>query len=264
MRVVPRADQAARPMHVAFSQTDHRPWPLPARRWAWRQSWHDLLFAHWPVPAAVLRRMVPAGLDVQEFDGTSWVGLVPFRMSGVVRRPLPDLPWISAFPEVNVRLYVQKDGKPGVWFLSLDAANPLAVWAARRFFHLPYYRAAMSMDADGDGDSIRYASRRPGAALAATYGPTSGGVYQAAHGSLEHFLTERYCLYAAAPDGSLWRNDIHHVPWPLQPARAALAENTLLSWHGLPTAGPPALLHFARRLDVVVWTAEQVAPARGR
>src|SRR4051794_15783952 len=117
-----------------------RPWPVPAARWTWRQSWYDLLFAHWPVPAADLRRLVPDGLRVQEFDGTSWVGVVPFRMAGVMRRSLPDLPWVSAFPELNLRLYVERDGKPGVWFLSLDAANALAVWAARRLFHLPYHR----------------------------------------------------------------------------------------------------------------------------
>ncbi len=101
-------------MHPALTRLDHRPWPIPQAAWAWRQSWHDLLFAHWPVPAKVLQPFVPSTLEVQELDGTSWIGLVPFRMSGVMRRPLPNLPWISAFPELNVRLYVVRDGKPGV------------------------------------------------------------------------------------------------------------------------------------------------------
>jgi len=132
-------------MHSAFDRVDHRPWPIPSHRWTWRQSWCDLLFAHWPIPAADLRPLVPAPLEVQEFDGTSWIGIVPFRMQGVMRRPWPDLPYFSAFPELNVRLYVEHEGRPGVWFLSLDATSALAVWAARRFFHLPYFHSKIRL-----------------------------------------------------------------------------------------------------------------------
>lgn len=245
-------------MHPAFSRIDHRPWPVPARPWSWRQSWRELLFAHWPVPAAVLEPYVPKPLRVQEFDGTAWIAAVPFRMAGVMRRPLPDLPWVSAFPELNVRLYVEHGGKPGVWFLSLDATNPLAVWAARRFFHLPYYRARMSLTRQRD--TIRYRSERserPAATFRASYRPTSD-VYASVPGSLEHFLTERYCLYAQAPDGSLRINEVHHLPWPLQKAEAEIETNTMLAVHGLAVDGPPALLHYAHRIDVVVWGAERV------
>ncbi len=243
-------------MHPAFARVDHRPWPVPTSGWTWRQSWHDLLFAHWRIPAKTLRSLVPEPLEVQEFDGTSWVGVVPFRMSGVMRRPLPDLPWVSAFPELNVRLYVSDGHKPGVWFLSLDATNPLAVWAARRFFHLPYFRARMSCERRGD--DIRYRSERPGASFAGSYGPASP-VFAAQSGSLEHFLTERYCLYARAPDGSLWRNEVHHMPWPLQRAHAEIERNSMLAVHGLSLEGPPSLVHFARSLDVAVWSGERVA-----
>jgi uncharacterized protein YqjF (DUF2071 family) len=242
-------------MHHALTRSSHRPWPLPAENWRWRQSWLDLLFLHWPVPAAALRPLVPAALELQERDGTAWLGLVPFRMEGVMRRPWPDLPWVSAFPELNVRTYVTLGNKPGVWFLSLDATNALAVWAARRFFHLPYHRARMSVARDADG--YHYSSSRPGADFVATYAPTSEP-YEAAPGSLEHWLTERYCLYARAPDGSLWRNDVHHHPWPLQAARASIEQNGMFSVHGIHVSGPPALLHFSRRLDVVVWSSERV------
>jgi uncharacterized protein YqjF (DUF2071 family) len=242
-------------MHAALARVEHRPWPVPARRWTWRQSWRDLLFAHWPVPLAVLRPLLPAGLEVQEFGGTSWVGVVPFRMAGVMRRPWPDLPWVSAFPELNVRLYVTRDGKPGVWFLSLDATNPLAVWAARRFFFLPYHRATMSLAHEQGG--IHYDSRRAGAEFAGQYRPTSE-VYQAAAGTLEHWLTERYCLYARDSRGTLWRNEVHHLPWPLQSADAVIERNSMLDGHGISLQGRP-LLHFARRLDVVVWDGERLA-----
>lgn len=247
-------------MHPAFERTGHRPWPHPARPWVMRQSWLDLLFAHWPVPASILQPLVPRQLLVQEFDGVSWVGVVPFRMEGVTPRGFPSLPWLSAFPELNLRLYVEPrdGGKPGVWFLSLDAGNPVAVWAARRFFHLPYFRAEMRLD--DDGSEIRYASRRraDGTAFQGRYRPI-GDVSEAKPGSIEHWLTERYCLYAQAPNGSLFRGEIQHQPWPLQPAEAEIEVNDLASPHGFTLDGPPALLHFARRLDVVVWGLEPIA-----
>jgi uncharacterized protein YqjF (DUF2071 family) len=242
-------------MHPALSRVTHRPWPVPDGAWAWRQSWCDLLFAHWPIPARQLQRLVPAPLTVHEFEGTSWVGVVPFRMQGVMRRPLPDLPWISAFPELNLRLYVEHDGKPGVWFLSLDASNSLAVWAARRFFHLPYFHAKMNFEwRTGQVDCRSVRSLEPGGLeFSASYEPTSEP-YESVPGSLEHWLTERYCLYAQSPTGQLYRSEVHHPPWPLQSAEATIRQNDLLAPHGITTSGPPALLHFARQLDVVVWS----------
>ena len=248
-------------MHPALRRTAHRPWPLPRGPWVMRQSWLDLLFAHWPVPATALRPLVPPSLSIQEHDGTSWVGVVPFRMEGVMARALPDLPGVSAFAELNLRLYVERDGKPGVWFVSLDAANSLAVWAARRFFHLPYFRADMS--AREEAGRIRYDSvrRASGARVAfrGTYGPTSD-VIDAEPGSLEHFLTERYCLYAQDAGGAILRAEIHHAPWPLQRASVEIEENTIGGAQGIMLAAAPPLVHFARRLDVVVWPIERLAP----
>jgi uncharacterized protein YqjF (DUF2071 family) len=250
--------------HPSFSSVDHRPWPLPDGRWAWRQSWRDLLFAHWPVPAVAIRPLVPDGLKLQEFDGASWVGIVPFRMAGVMRRPLPDLPWVSAFPELNVRVYVEADGKAGVWFLSLDATNALAVFAARRYFHLPYYQARI--DIIEEGGVFHYLCVRRGneetrenkaAVFEARYRPTSE-VYAATPGTLEHFLTERYCLYAERSDGAIYRTEVHHRQWPLQRAEAEIGANTMSAAGGLPVSGPPALLHFSRRIDVVVWNPERI------
>ena len=241
--------------HSFLNHLDHRPWELPTSPWVWRQSWQDLLFAHWPVDASLLQRFVPSPIRVQEFEGTSWIGLVPFRMAGVMRRPLPDLPWISAFPELNVRVYVEHDGRPGVWFLSLDATNQLAVWAARRYFHLPYHQARISLrELDG---GIQYSAQRAagGPAFEACYRPISAP-YESQAGTLEHWLTERYCLYAQAPDGAILRNEVHHIPWPLQKAEAEITQNSYFAAHGLDIGGPPALLHFASRIDVVVWNAE--------
>ena len=247
-------------MHPALRQLDHRPWPLPAGRWRWRQSWYDLLFAHWPVPAADLRHLVPESLNIQEFGGTSWVGVVPFRMAGVMRRPFPDLPWVSAFPELNLRLYVERDGKPGVWFLSLDATNPLAVWAARRFFYLPYRRARIAFTNGTEG--FRFLAHRVGAGsdmkFEATYRPISEPAV-ALPGSLEAFLVERYCLYARSPDGRMFRGEVHHVPWPLQKAEGNVLAEELLKPHGLSTSGELPLLHYSRGVDVVLWPLEKLA-----
>lgn len=233
---------------------NHRPWAVPSHEWGWRQSWRDLLFIHWPVPASQLVPLVPATLKVQELGGTSWVGVIPFRMAGVMRRPLPDLPWISAFPELNVRLYVEHDGKPGVWFLSLDAGNPAAVKAGRRLFHLPYFHARMSLAREGE--LIVYRSHRLGGngpVFEAAYTPVSPP-FEAAPGSLEHWLTERYCLYALSPGGTLLRTEVHHHPWSLQSAEAKIVRNEMLAPHDLSVPADPPHLLFSRRLDVVVWS----------
>jgi hypothetical protein len=246
--------------HPALECVDHRPWPLPQRAWAWRQSWCDLLFAHWPVPAEALRPLVPTSLSVQEFDGTSWIGVVPSRMRGAMRRPLPDLPGVSAFPALAVQLYVERDDRPGVWFLSLDAGSRLAAWVGRRAFHLPYRHAWMSADIAPDG--VRYRSERENSpepvVFEVVYRATSAP-YASRPGTLEHWLTERYCLYAESLQGALYRTDVHHAPWPLQHAEAVLHENDLFRPHGLEVQGEPALLHFSRRLDVVLWSPERIA-----
>ena len=247
----------------------HRPYPKPATPWAMRQSWHDLLFMHWRVPADVLRPLIPPGLEVDTFDGSAWIAVVPFRMSDVAPRFVPAVPGLSAFPELNVRTYVVRDGKPGVWFFSLDAANRLAVSIARTWFRLPYYRAAMALTETPEG--IAYASQRnhPGAhsaELRLRYAP-AGPVFNAQPGSLAWFLTARYCLYtqglptndrtyiASAP---LQRAEIEHPAWPLQVAEAAIETNTMTSPVGIVLPGIPPLLHFVRRIDVVVWNPVRV------
>lgn len=243
--------------HPSLAHTAHRPWPLPTQAWTWRQTWCDLLFAHWPVPAELLRPLIPDELELQTYDGQAWLGVVPFRMEGVMRRPLPDLPWISAFPELNVRTYVERDGKAGVWFFSLDATQPLAVWAAKTFFDLPYHRARMVCEPDGQ-DIVYRSERRTGdARFAGRYGP-AGDVFLSEPGTLEHFLTERYCLFAKSRSGRSTITEVHHEPWPLQPAHAEILEQSMHAPLGveLPDAAPHLL--FVRRIDVAVWSPRAI------
>ncbi len=216
-----------------------------------KQIWHNLLFAHWPLPPTALRHLVPSQLALDTCDGECWIGVVPFRMSGIRGRGLPAVPGLSRFPELNVRTYVTHDGKPGVYFFSLDAANLPAVWAARKFYHLPYFHAEMSCE-DHDG-IIHYSSRRHHgpAEFRGSYRPTSE-VQPSEKGSLAHFLTERYCLYTTH-GGELYRGEIHHLPWPLQSAEAQLEINTVAAAAGIPLPETAPSLLFARRLEVLIW-----------
>jgi uncharacterized protein YqjF (DUF2071 family) len=234
----------------------HRPWPMPAAPWLMTQSWHDLLFAHWRVDAKELREIVPAAFELDLFDGQAWVGIVPFYMTNVGLRATPALPWLSSFAEINVRTYVRVADRPGVYFFSLDAARWLAVKAARTALNLPYFPATMKVEAGRDG--VAYQSARKGRSAAvfhAEYSPT-GDPFIASEGSLEHFLTERYCLYHQTRRGNPYRLEVHHPPWSLQVARAEMQVNTMAAAGGVRIAGPPALLHFSQRQDVVAWAPE--------
>lgn len=248
-----------------LAQQEHRRWPLPVRSWFMFQSWQDLLFAHWPVPASQIEKLLPDGLALDTYAGEAWVTVVPFRMRGVRQRFTPAAPWVSSFPELNVRTYVKsssgEEPRPGVFFSSLDAGNPLAVAMARRFYHLPYFRA--QMECRVSDDSIRYSSRRthrgaPEADFRAVYRPT-GPVYPAAPDSLEQWLIERYCLYSVDGRGRVYRGEIHHTPWPLQPAEAEFERNWVAQAHRIFLPDTEPLLQFAKRLDVLAWRVEEVS-----
>ena len=251
-------------MSVQFlSHTDHRPWPLPEGGWIMAQSWHDLLFAHWPIPIETMRQLIPPELELDTFEELAWVGVVPFRMSGIRPRGFPAVPWLSAFLEFNVRTYVKsksQPSKPGVYFFSLDAANPLAVAVARATYKLPYFNAKMSL-LKNDDESFTYMTNRthrgaPSAEFAGSYGPR-GDVFLAREGTIDHWLTERYCLYTVSK-GKVYRGEIHHLPWPLQPAFLKTDSNTMASAGGIELPNCDPILHFSKSIDVVVWPIEKV------
>lgn len=245
--------------HTPFSET-HRPWPTPIHPWYIRMSWRHLLFAHWPVAPEEVRPHLPDDLELQTYEGAAWIGVVPFDMY-MTGRGLPYLGRQSHFLELNVRTYVTRDGKPGVWFFSLDAERWLAVRGARALFHLPYLDADMDLQYDEETEIVQYRSERihegvESAQFEGRYRPR-GTPREANPGTLEHFLTERYCLYAH--DGiSLLRADIHHESWPLQRADVELEVNTMGDWLDIPLEGEPELAHVARRLEVVGWLPERL------
>jgi uncharacterized protein YqjF (DUF2071 family) len=221
------------------------------------QNWGKLLFMHWRIDVELLRPMIPERLKLDTFDGEAWIGVVPFTMWDVRASFTPPIPWLSEFHELNVRTYVHYEGVPGVWFLSLDANSSVAVLGARTVFNLPYFNARI--DLKQEGSSIDYSLRRtdePPAVYEAswTIGEKLG---QSDPDSLDFFLTERYCLYAARGK-RLNRLRIHHRPWVLFEAGVESYSSTMIESHGLPTLAGEPLLHYAEEIEVDFWSPEEV------
>jgi uncharacterized protein YqjF (DUF2071 family) len=241
---------------AALAETTHRPWPLSARPWLMGQTWYSLLFAHWVVNPEALRPLIPEPLELDLWEGEAWLGVTPFVVAGLRARGTPPLPWLSRFPELNVRTYVDYGGRPGIYFFSLDAARFAAVAAARRAYRLPYFHAKMS--ARHEGQTVLYESKRidasgPSAELRVRYGP-AGSRLPVEDGSLGRWLAERYCLYVVERGRAL-RADIHHPPWPLQPAQATIELNTMARPLGLELDSEP-LVHYSARQDTLIWALE--------
>ena len=256
-------------MPDVLTTLNHRPYTLPGGRWRLSQRWNDLLFAHWPIPVSQLAALLPASLEPDTFDDYAWIGVVPFHMDRVRTRAIGSLafttPGTSSFAELNLRTYVRSrvTGQQGVYFFSLDAASLLAVIGARVLFHLPYFWAKMSRRTASTG-TIVYRSRRlltrQSVRFDADYKP-SGIITPSVSGTLEHFLTERYCLFTA--HGSrLSVGHIHHLPWPLEAAEAEIRVNELPAAHGITLPDRPPVLHFARELEVYIWALNQDQASR--
>ena len=246
--------------HPTNSTRTDRTWPIPSQRWLMRMTWHDLLFMHYRVEVEELRSLIPEDLEIDTFDGSAWLGIVPFRMTGIAPRWMPPVPGLSSFPELNVRTYVSAGGKPGVWFFSLDACNAMAVRFARWSFHLPYMHARMRFCAPFDschGTWIKYRCQRtdpqhPPAEFKADYRPI-GPPVGSPPGSLASFLTARYCLYSADGRGQVFRGEIDHPPWELREAQAVVTENTMAQPLGIRLPEQPDALHYAKKIRAVAW-----------
>jgi uncharacterized protein YqjF (DUF2071 family) len=197
--------------------------------WAVAMDWRDAMFLHWRADAGALRRILPTDLELDLYDGAAWISIVAFRITGARLRGVPRFAGLPPFNEINVRTYVRDAEKPGVWFLSLDAANALAVWTGRRALHLPYVNARI----EGSWDGATYAYR------SARIGPTTARFDATVHiatsprivapGSLQHWLAERYCFFTVDDRGRSLRGDVEHEPWPLHDGTPSIAANTLLA-----------------------------------
>lgn len=250
---------------AVLAEIGHRPRPLPREPWLMGQSWLDLLFAHWPLPPAVLRPVVPPQLPLDSFEGSAWIGVTPFEVRGLRLRGTAPLPLLSSFEELNVRTYVTVEGRPGIYFFSLDAASRAAVIAARRRYRLPYFHARIAKRPVPAGfayTSDRLSADGPPARFQARYGPR-GERLPVREGSLERWLSERYCLYTLDEEERVQRADIHHPPWPLHRAWAEIEVNTMAAQIGVELDAEP-LLHFSPRQDVAIWPLRALADRGGR
>jgi uncharacterized protein YqjF (DUF2071 family) len=225
------------------------------------QDWQHLLFLHWSTPAAALRELLPPGLSLDLFQGTAYIGLIPFTVTN--SRPLfsPAIPGVSDFHEVNVRTYVLHERNPGVLFFSLDAASRAAVLAARRLYRLPYHHARIEMSVDAEGSLIDYRSERTWpeplpANCAIRYRIAEGPVGAAPPGTVEHFLIERYTLYTYS-NGRLYQVTVEHTPYPIQRAEVENVEETLIWAAGIHKAAEAPLVHYSRgvRVDINALTS---------
>ena len=244
MADVPFLGIAARQAH-ALDEAGHRPWPPPAEPWSQAQTRLDVLFTHWRVAPAELARLLPPDLPLDTHEGDAWLGIVAFRLASLRLRGLPPLPRVS-FAQLDIRTYVTLEGRLGVWLCSVDVSNPVLLEAAKRSHRLPAYRARIS--AEGG----RYAVSRDGLDFTVGYRP-EGQARAAEPGSLEHFLTERYCIYTA-DGGRLYRAELHHAPWLLRPAEASVESATISS---VALEGDPHVLYAAAQ-DVLVWPLEEL------
>ncbi len=248
-------------------RTSHLPRPLPSGRWRVTQRWNDLLYAHWPVEPAAIARLLPEGLQVDTFEGSAWLGILPFWMDRIKLRGLPSIPGARTFPELTVRTYArdQQTGVPGLWFLSLDANNLLAAAVGRAFYRLPYHWAQMSLEQRTEREFSFYSRRRFASQpvlFQARYrglGPTPK-LAENRIGTLEHFLLERHCLYSINQAGEPIRANLHHVSWPLEDAAAEIEQNDLAKAAGIHLGSHAPVLHYCRRMAVYAWPAERVRP----
>lgn len=227
------------------------------------QTWGKLLFMHWRIDERELRPLIPQQLEIDTFDGTAWIGVIPFTMWNIRALPpfMPAVPGFSSAHELNVRTYVHYNGVPGVWFFSLDCNSPAAVMAARTFYHLPYYNAGI--DLEQTGHTIDYALKRTDKPAAYFRGSwTIGETVPFSHPeSLEFFLTERYCLYSQS-SGNLYRARIFHQPWPLQQATLNAYDSTMIEALRVKAFEGEPVLQYAEEINVDIWGIKRLSEAR--
>lgn len=240
-------------------------------RTAGYQRWQKLAFVHWRVPAESLQRLIPDELTIEQYDGSAWLGVIPFSMERVRPWWFFAVPGVSWFLETNVRTYVvDRKGVRGVWFFSLDADKQLAVSVARTVWHLPYRMARLTLHSQTTERALRVTFKgtrldAPAADYAIAINvDQSSSPQPAAAGSLEHFLVERYILFAQLRNGRIMSGEVHHEPYQLRTVKSCEVTQSLTAAMGCPiTAVPYDHVAYSDGVDVRV-SPLTVAPLDSR
>ncbi|MCQ6278424.1 YqjF family protein [Bacillus sp. EB600] len=243
-----------------MNDISHRPWPLPSKNWILRQTWNDLLFVHYPIPVELLRPHIPGSLQIDTFDGTAWLGVVVFVMEGIYFRGLAAVSLTPKFTEINVRTYVHCNGKPGVYFMSLDVGNLASLLIAKKWYRLPYQPAQISIQKEGESfycQSLRKGKMKIPIAFEGKYVPLSE-VYLPEKGTVDHWLTERYCFFSTNKRGSVFCGEIHHRPWPLQKVKAEIVRNTLFTPFQVDVEEEKTITHFSMGVEAFFWNIKRI------
>jgi hypothetical protein len=254
-------------MREFLVRTSHKPRPLPAGRWALTQRWNDLLYVHWPVPARAIEALLPDWLEADLYQGSAWLGAVPFWLDRIKIRGVPLIAGLRGFPDLTLRTYVRDrfTGSAGIHCFSIDCSNMFSVLAARLVYRLPYNLAEMYLEPRGEREFAFYSRRRltrPQVIFKVRYrglGPNARQV-EVRPGSFESFITERSCLFSTNRAGEPIRANLHYVPWPLEDAEAEIERNDLGKAAGISLPKMDPVLHYSRRLAVYVWPTELVRP----
>lgn len=243
------------PIDTLLTSTAHRPWPLPGGRWKYYQEWNKALFLHWEIDAALIQPFLPPATTLDTFEGKAWLSIVAFTMQKIRPRHLPFFKPVSDFHEVNVRTYVIKDGKSGVYFLSLEAQKMLSVFISRNLSALPYQKASIRRSKQSHSHMYSSINIPKQFRLHAVYDIVAQDYHKTA---LDRFLTERYCAYVDKK-GVVYRYDIHHPEWPVQPVtiRELELQYKIGNIH-ITTDTPPQLAHYSSGVKVVAWGKEKV------
>ncbi len=243
MAVNPRME-----ISVILETASHRPYPIPKTQWLFYQEWHDTLFLHWEIPVSAIRPLVPAGLDIDVIDGKTYVSIVAFTVKKGRLFCTPSFPPISNFHEVNVRVYVTNNGKPGIYFLSVEASKAMSAYILRMITGVPYEFAQISRDelefqCVNQKRSFKFGAKFDlGAAMHKN--------------ELDRWLTERYALYVDSGK-NLNRFDIHHIEWPVQ----NIVMHQLITDYTFQTFDlkrNPDIVHYSTGVQVVAWAKQQL------